>query len=623
MHIRRLSSWLSRGALVALLVGCGSGVVGEDQADARPGDDPLEGLASIVVEPGDLTLHIEGTTPAVGTYRAIGMFEGGAEADITELVVFSIDDPTLGSFQGASFSSTVSHGGATMVRATAGSIQGAAALTLVLRQRYRDPAADDLPADVEDLFDGPEDAARAPEGVYPNDDTLVPPNLRLLELHFLPGADNTIYEISFENDTTDVRVYTRCTDPVGPGCAYMPDPAVWSWLSATNRGKAPVTWRVRATDDEGTAVGASGAQRLSFSHDPLEGGIYYWTTREGTAIVRHDFAAEDGEPEVFVDTSMTGGNCVGCHALSRDGSRLVTASSGSTGARVLLLDVATQMPLVPYDSSPRSAFNSFSPDGSRYVGVYANSGNLSYDLNLFDGATGAHLSTIDVGGTSSTPANHPDWSPDGAHIAFTKVGNRTSSSSLAQHVYRGAIEVVTDQGGGNWSTPQVLVPSEPLKNRYYPTYSPDGSLVAFNESTCTDGVENAACDAYDDPTAMVWVVSATPGTPPIAMARANAPGPRDFGETALKNSYPKWAPFVFQRTDEIGSKLLWITFSSSRSYGLRAPPADGTLLWMAAVDPDQVGAGLDPSYPAFVLPFQDLATSNHTAQWTEEVVRVD
>jgi hypothetical protein len=29
---------------------------------------------------------------------------------------------------------------------------------------------------------------------------------------------------------------------------------------------------------------------------------------------------------------------------------------------------------------------------------------------------------------------------------------------------------------------------------------------------------------------------------------------------------------------------------------------------------------MDPSYPAFVLPFQDLNSSNHIAQWTEEIV---
>jgi hypothetical protein len=41
---------------------------------------------------------------------------------------------------------------------------------------------------------------------------------------------------------------------------------------------------------------------------------------------------------------------------------------------------------------------------------------------------------------------------------------------------------------------------------------------------------------------------------------------------------------------------------------------------MVAIDPAKVAAGQDPSYPAFALPFQDLDTSNHIAQWTQTLV---
>src|SRR5262249_12403078 len=100
----------------------------------------------------------------------------------------------------------------------------------------------------------------------------------------------------------------------------------------------------------------------------------------------------------------------------------------------------------------------------------------------------------------------------------------------------------------------------------------------------------------------------------------------DHGDQALASSFPKWSPFVFRRAYELaGSRLMWITFSSTRRYGLRSPPAGGsenprgTLLWMAAIDPDRVAAGEDPSFPAFCLPFQDPGTSNHIAQWAERV----
>jgi hypothetical protein len=62
----------------------------------------------------------------------------------------------------------------------------------------------------------------------------------------------------------------------------------------------------------------------------------------------------------------------------------------------------------------------------------------------------------------------------------------------------------------------------------------------------------------------------------------------------------------------------WISFSSTRRYGLRPPPAgtNGTLIWMAGVEPHKEADGEDPSYPAFAIPYQDYTTSNHIAQWT-------
>ena len=47
---------------------------------------------------------------------------------------------------------------------------------------------------------------------------------------------------------------------------------------------------------------------------------------------------------------------------------------------------------------------------------------------------------------------------------------------------------------------------------------------------------------------------------------------------------------------------------------------NGTLIWMVAIDPAKAAAGQDPSVAAFALPFQNLNTSNHIAQGTEEIV---
>lgn len=604
------------GSLLIWTPACGdddSGNGGGD-TDARPGDE-IAGLVSLAISPADHSLIIDGTTPATQSYTATGTFEDGSTRDLTGSVTFSVDDTDLGAFAGADFTSRVIRGGYTAVRASAGSVVGTTGLGLVMRQRHEDPASVDLPADPGTLFEGPEDPARAPQLVYPNPGVLVPPNLEELEFHFLPGtAENTVFALSFENDFTDVVVYQRCTLPMNGGCIYQPDAQLWSWIADTNRGLQPLRFSVRATDDNGTAVGASASQDIQFSFDDIRGAVYYWTTSDGTGIMRFDFAAGQTEPERFLGTELSGGTCVGCHALSRDGTKIVAEAGGQNDGRLLLLDVASGEPMVPFGSPGRSIFESWNPDGSRYVGVYGDNGATDYNLMLFDGNDGSYQESIDVGATSDSFTTHPDWSPDGSRIVYT----RTGASGTNQRNFYGAIEMVTDQGG-NFGGPETVVPRADGHHRFYPAFSPDGELVAYNESRCNNGNTGGECDADTDPTARLWIARAEPGATPVEMSQANTPGVRD-GTADLTNSFPKWSPFIFRKDSELASRLEWITFSSTREYGLRPPPGNGTLLWMAAVDPDIGLAGGDPSYPAFALPFQDLGTSNHIAQWTEEVV---
>ena len=176
--------------------------------------------------------------------------------------------------------------------------------------------------------------------------------------------------------------------------------------------------------------------------------------------------------------------------------------------------------------------------------------------------------------------------------------------------------------GADWSGSAVIVPNESGKNRYYPSFSPDGSLLIFNESQCNSGETGSECDADADPTSSLWIVPAAPGNTPVRLDNANAPGVADQGQTDLTNSFPKWSPFVFRRNQEQGARLEWLTFSSRRKYGLRSPNGGDMLIWMVAVEPDKALAGEDPSSAAFAIPYQDLDTSNHIAQWTERIIVV-
>jgi len=608
-------------------------------------EEVLKDLRHVTLSPGEVTLRTEGA-PATQTWAAIGHYRDDSTRDVTEWVTFSLDDPRLGSFSGAAFTSTVDIGGTTKVRAILDTYSAEATLNLVFSRSVEDdgPGSDTLPSNPGDFFTGAPSEAHAPLLVYPNDGVLVPPNLRDLEFHFRRGhPDNTLFELRFQSALTDIRVQLRCHLPadveppsgVNDGCIYLPSATVWHWLAETNRGGDPIQVTLRATDDSGAGpVGTSAPLQVNIARSELKGAMYYWRaheSHEGTGIMRYDFAAPEGTmAELAVGPVQPGNVCVGCHALSRDGKKMVASAGGSGPARVLLWDVSEEEPKVPFDSTPKSAFHAWSPDGSRYVGVHTYQSTGDPRLLMFDGETGQLIGseTIDVGGSLTQPPTHPDWSSDGQTIAYVHAGQvGAGNSQNVQNIWHGSIRMVQRDGAG-WTSPTVIVPRAEGRNRYYPAISPDSSFLAYNESVCPAGTTmHGACDSDTDPTATLWTARLVASAPRVRLERANAPGLMDLqeGRVALTNSYPKWSPFEVRGSDGPESRLNWLTFSSTRRYGLRkAPPgksdASGTLLWMAAVDPDRAQNDEDGSHPAFALPFQDIHTSNHIAQWAQYAV---
>jgi hypothetical protein len=630
-------------AVLALGCDCQGTLDESGDAQVMPEDGaapPIEGLMSLRVEPADATIVIDGTTPATQDYRAFGTFADGSERDVTASVQFALTNRSLGTFSGATFRSGVTFGGRTRVRAQAGFVTAEAALTIVLRRTTSIPPAsgDPLPADPGSLFGGAEDTSRAPTLVYPNDGVVLPPNLGRIEIHWLRGASsNTLFEVAFENDVTDVRAYVRCERPEGvrdDGCIWEPSGDAWRWIATTNAGGDPLTVQVRATDDAGGGVGTSSTIAMRFARDPLMGTIYYWTVSDGGRIMRYDFGAAAGEAERVMGPELAqNGRCVGCHALSPDGTKLVGSVGGQNNGGMILMDLATFTPLQneSRDSDHILQFASFSPDGNEMVGVYGDDRDLpTYgDLLLFDtrctpdtmGTCGTITSQVDLG---DGEASHPAWSPDGTRIAYTDVGEHNTS----QRPWHGAIAYVERAADGTWSDPATLVPRGDGLNRYNPAWSPDSSFLVFDESTCPGGdVSDIDCDGDTDPTATMQAVPRDGGTP-VVLARAQAPGVLDDARPHA-STFPRFAPFTFVLDDgEFGThRVVYLSFSSTRRYGLRETlPSSGdesdrgTWLWMSALDADAATDGADPSYPAFVLPFQDLATSNHIAVWTTAAV---
>jgi hypothetical protein len=438
--------------------------------------------------------------------------------------------------------------------------------------------------------------------VYPPDGTLIPPNLNMLEVQFTPAAGQTLFEVGFVGPALDLKIYTVC-NAVGGGCGLMPDDDTWKLLSHAS-ASTTVDVTLRSTDGNGGPVGSAAPRKLSFADEDLSGGLYYWAAASGS-ILRYDFGLRNQTAEKFYTAANAGSTCVGCHVLSRNGARIAVGMNVPGPAELRTLDVATRATLFDSGGTGGGGF----PGGGIPGGSGSNFEALSPDGNQALINSGANLALIDTANGMSLSgsimnATMPDWSADGKSVVFVRDSSSACPLGLCGSqpgVSMGTL-MLTGVSGTSFSGETTLVSGG--GNNYYPSLSPDGAWVAFNRS---------AMNSYDAPDAKVLVVPTSGGTP-VDLTAVNA---------SAGNSWPKFSPLAhaFQ-----GKPIFWLTFSSRRDYGLRLQQSGKTQdmqitqIWMVAVSPEKATAG-DGGYPAFWLPFQDMTTGNHIAQWTEKVER--
>jgi WD40-like Beta Propeller Repeat len=627
--------WLCALVPLTLALACtksasGLGTGTGTNPDAGSGSSPESEVVSISINPQAQTLYVDGGSSVSQTYQVTGSFSDVHTSDVTAMVELSATPSQVGSWVGSTFTASGTQGGVVLVT---GILEGAAAqatLTLVMQAIAVDPNSPGLPSSPGQSFNGPPDALHPLKLVYPYSGVVIPPNLSAMQFHFVPNPGETIFELVFQNGLTQSTVFFTCDQwRLNGGCAFTPPTQFWTGLANTNRGSGPMSVIVKGSSGPNTSVAASAPISIEFAPDDILGAIYYWTTTNNSAIMRFDFGQSQTQAQtVLAPSSATDNQCVGCHALSRDGSKMVAELDGQNDGRLVLFDVATGQRQGSILPSHTSIFESWNPDGSQFVGVYGDSGSTDFNLLLFDGSNPENPpQDIQETGSSTHPADHPDWSADGNSIVFTSVGP-AGSPRTNQRFWGGAIHMVSNGTGTvGWGAPVELVPAMDggVGNRYYPAFAPDSSMVVFCQSICPLGNEtDVDCDADSDPSATLYAVAPLPGAQPVALANANqSPNPGDT-PGRLTNSFPKWSPFTGAGV-EGGSKLMWMTFSSTRNYGLLVPPPPAitgeaiasSFLWMVAVDPAKLSQGLDPSYPPFVLPVQQFTTSNHIGQWTE------
>jgi hypothetical protein len=364
--------------------------------------------------------------------------------------------------------------------------------------------------------------------------------------------------------------------------------------------------------------------------------------------------------------------CIGCHAAVPDGNSVSFAdfwpwpgsaalvNPGSTGAAPPWLTAAGAQALsLPWLgiatfsksdwSNEQVAITSFGC-GQLTTGQYPWSGatcsdqpssalvwmDLATTMPPADAASGydlGHDMVSDLGKSwgflarTGDPrgAEFPNWSHDGSTVVYvsTNAGKDGRLASGEADLY--TIPYAARAGG---AAKPVQGAADPNADEYYPTYSPDDRLIAFDRAT-KDGPKGM----YYNPNAEVYVVPAG-GAPAATRLVANDPPACQgtAGSPGVTNSWPKWSPDAESCPD--GNTYYWIVFSSTRegipfldnSTNFKSQPDGPTSqLFITGV---VVANGQITTYPALYIWNQATVSaahngspqSNHTPIW--EVINI-
>jgi hypothetical protein len=523
---------------------------------------------------------------------------------------------------------------------------------------------------------------------------LLPPNLNVLSVQWTPyGGGYQVFSVDFSAPpNTDWHVLTACANQTtdaqsgaaSGGCELQIDPISWSRIVDCNRGGGPVTITVRGTTDGRCVSTSTNSINVSFAEEDLLGSYYYWkSSGVGGQVWKKTFGDLNMSEQDVTSPILSSARCNGCHTLSRDGTRLIVYADDNDSndeyrdlAGWLLDTSATPASTIAAGpdggpGAPSPGFTAIHSLNTYYVtsnglpSTSAGTPSVTVPVNgwsLWNGDTGALVGGVAIGALGTRPTM-PDWSIDGTSIVYVQPSavarwsNDVDGGAVRSddtHIFGGSLYTVSYLGDAGFGAPAVFLQSNG-ENNYYPSYSPDQNfaadggrqppaLVLFNR-VANDANAGTSCsggycpnDSFSNPAARLMLMANAAGSKPIDLEMAN--GSPASAPAALSNSYPRWAPFV---TTYHGQMLLWLTFSSTRDYGVRllnhkpdmrpcypagtpetptgtsagglAAECQQPQLWMAPVFASKAQGYQDPSGPAFWLPYQDITTHNHGAQW--------
>jgi hypothetical protein len=428
--------------------------------------------------------------------------------------------------------------------------------------------------------------------------------------------------------------WKACVRPTAAGQFEMPQD-VWEQLNVSNEGSTDSITVEIVHLANGRAVGPI-TQKWNFANAKMKGAIFYGSYNsalaaaqgiQGGVVLRLLPGAR--APEIFLSRPPAiGGECVGCHALSANGSRLVAdihAGGGLTfvGSAIYgLTPTSTPNPPAIQTKIPQSSFSAFTPDGAFFVTHAAPSAGGPFVVGNIPGTWGVGISELIRSDTGEIMASSgmvgkammPSFSADGRKIVFTDFGIG-SGKGLATMDFDPATAKFT-----NYKS----IYTHATQYTGWPFFLPDGNGVVFALGTA-DNFASSFGSPLQPQNSDLYFIDLAHNSKVTPLATLN--GFRDVNQTQPylpagerdlhKNFFPTGVPVA-------AGGQFWMFFTSRRTYGnlkaglLDAP--DSKQLWVAAL---KIGGEDDISYPPFYLRGQELQSGNVRAFAALEPCKAD
>jgi hypothetical protein len=479
----------------------------------------------------------------------------------------------------------------------------------VIHDDFANPILDPgVPADAPDLFGQPDQPGDAPCLYEPEIGSLFPKNWLRPRFRFTAAPGLNLFEITLEvpNQKSPLVVYT--TNP-----SWTMDPATWSLITTKSTG-APIHVKIRGAAltngmlTAGPVLGSSGDIEVAPVEAP--GSVVYWTSSNGTML--KGFKIGDETVQDVLTPQQGGTQCVACHSSTPDGLFVGYAARddltmGGNTDRTDIRSVngsATEMPGLTADAkallarpgqeAPIYSRAHWQPGDRVQAMMYRVNARWEIawvDIEATSQAQGVAWGVFARNGDPN-PAGLASFSHDGTRLAYY------SSPDVDAAVFANFGDIYTVEYGNRAGGAATPVPgaSDPSLNEFYPVFSPDDQLLAFNRVPA--GQIN-----YNSPDSEVFVIPAAGGQA-VRLAANDPPACLGLTSPGVTNSWPRWAP---EKKSANGKDYYFLIFSSTRNITSGGP--------QLYVSPVVISGGTMTTYAAIYLWNQPESENNHTPAW--------